>query len=189
MAKWLNDTGVVYLISKIKLLLTDKVDKVEGKGLSSNDFTTEEKTKLAGIAAEANKYELPVATASVLGGVKVGKNLTISADGVLDATAESVDPATEVKDGLMSKEDKKKLNEFGAASTYALKTDITGLYKYKGSVNTVADLPSTGNTNGDVWDVKEDGMNYAWDGSKWDALGGTFTITAMTNEEIDDAFK
>lgn len=56
------------------------VAKVSGKGLSTNDYTTTEKNKLAGIAANANNYTytLPAATSSVLGGVKVGSNITNS---------------------------------------------------------------------------------------------------------------
>lgn len=69
--------------------LAKKVDKVEGKGLSTNDFTTAEKNKLAGIAAGANAYSLPIASATVLGGIKVGNNLTISNDGVLSGTADT----------------------------------------------------------------------------------------------------
>ena len=68
--------------------LATKVDKVEGKGLSTNDFTTAEKNKLAGIAANANAYSLPIASATVLGGIKVGNNLTIS-NGVLSGTPDS----------------------------------------------------------------------------------------------------
>lgn len=64
--------------------LDGKVDKVSGKGLSTNDYTTAEKNKLAGIANNANNYSLPTASASVLGGVKVGANLSISS-GVLSA--------------------------------------------------------------------------------------------------------
>lgn len=45
--KYTDDNGLLYLIGKIKTLVGTKVDKVEGKGLSANDFTTEEKTKLA----------------------------------------------------------------------------------------------------------------------------------------------
>ncbi len=52
--------------------LANKVDKVSGKGLSTNDYTTAEKTKLAGIAENANNYTLPTATSTVLGGIKVG---------------------------------------------------------------------------------------------------------------------
>ena len=69
--------------------LNGKVDKVSGKGLSTNDYTTTEKNKLAGIAEGANKYSLPTASASQLGGVKVGSGLTIS-NGVLSATGTDV---------------------------------------------------------------------------------------------------
>lgn len=56
MANYLDKTGLALVWTKIKLLLADKVDKVDGKGLSSNDYTSEEKAKLANIeaGAEAN---------------------------------------------------------------------------------------------------------------------------------------
>lgn len=53
----------------------NKVDKISGKGLSTNDFTTAEKNKLAGIADNANNYTLPVAS-STLGGVKTTSTVT-----------------------------------------------------------------------------------------------------------------
>lgn len=71
------------------------------------------------------------------------------------------------------------------AGNYALKSDLSSVYKYKGSKATYAELPSTGNTVGDVWDVTESGMNYAWSGTAWDALGQIFTVAAITNAEID----
>ena len=72
-----------------------------------------------------------------------------------------------------------------AEATYAKKTDISGAYIYKGTVAAVADLPATGNTTGDVYNVTANDMNYAWDGSAWDPLGASFTITSITNAEID----
>ena len=42
-----------------KAALDKKVNKVEGKGLSANDYTDEEKTKLAGIEDNANNYVHP----------------------------------------------------------------------------------------------------------------------------------
>lgn len=51
--KFLDSIGVGLVWAKIKLLLADKVDKVDGKGLSSNDYTSDEKTKLANVAAGA----------------------------------------------------------------------------------------------------------------------------------------
>ena len=95
--------------------IAGKVDKVEGKGLSTEDYTTAEKTKLAGIEANANNYTLPTATASALGGVKVGANLAIdSSTGVLsgDYSAASSSAA-----GLMSAADKSKLDGIAAGAT------------------------------------------------------------------------
>lgn len=88
------------LNSNITQLQTQKVDKVEGKGLSTNDYTTPEKNKLAAIEAEANKYVLPAATASALGGVKIGSNITLANGGTISITkanvtsALGVDPTT-----------------------------------------------------------------------------------------------
>lgn len=58
--------------------LGNKVDKVSGKVLSTNDYTTAEKNKLASVAANANNYSLPAATSSVLGGVKTSTGITNS---------------------------------------------------------------------------------------------------------------
>lgn len=340
MSKYLDSNGLLYLWQKLKSYVTDqlgtKVDKVSGKGLSTNDYTTTDKNKLAGIEAGANKYTLPAATENALGGVKIasgasdaeamgykavvtnGKdgylyseypaNATTSAAGLMtsamvtklngieagankyvlpqagfatpggvytisEITNVSGYEATPIVDGvpyyknntygtvsqnanglmlatdkakldgidegannytlptagstlggvkttstvtstsgytavpiisgvpyyknttysaasssangLMSKADKAKLDAFGEASTYALKTDITGLYKYKGSKATTSALPTSGNTTGDVWNVEAGGMNYVWTGSAWDALGEIFTIDAITNSEID----
>lgn len=81
-----NDSG--YLTEHQDI--SGKVDKEVGKGLSTNDFTTAEKEKLKGL----NNYTLPTASATVLGGVKVGAGLSVS-NGVLSATgggtADSVD--------------------------------------------------------------------------------------------------
>ena len=74
------------LNSNITQLQTQKVDKVEGKGLSTNDYTTPEKNKLAAIEAEANKYILPAATTTTLGGIIVGDRLSIDDTGKLVAT-------------------------------------------------------------------------------------------------------
>lgn len=79
-SKWLplNDDTDNDQSARIAALELGKVDKVEGKELSSNDFTDAYKTKLDGIAAQANKYVLPTATAEIVGGVKVGANISYS---------------------------------------------------------------------------------------------------------------
>lgn len=74
--------------------------------------------------------------------------------------------------------------------------NLTGVYRYKGSVASVSNLPTHASTPppvmGDVYNVESDGKNYAYveyDETEqkdiWDDLGGSFTITAITNAEID----
>lgn len=69
-----------------------KVSQVDGMGLSTNDYTNAEKSKLAGIAENANEYVLPTATSSVLGGVKIGSNITNSS-GVISLSGSNVTSA------------------------------------------------------------------------------------------------
>lgn len=71
------------------------------------------------------------------------------------------------------------------ADNFALKSDLTNVYKYKGSVATVAELPASGNTAGDVYNVTATDMNYGWTGSAWDPLGQLLSIDSITNAEID----
>lgn len=103
--------------------------------------------------------------------------------------------ATSSTDGLMSKGDKSKLDAYPAYSsiqnTYATKQEIVGMYKYKGSVSDASKLPTTGQKTGDVYNIEtasaygQAGANVAWNGSSWDTLGEIFTMTALTNAEID----
>lgn len=91
MAKYLDEVGAAYLVSKILGLLNLKVDAEEGKGLSQEDFTTLLKTKLNNL----ENYSLPIADDDSLGGVKIGAGLSIDQNGILSATgggvADSID--------------------------------------------------------------------------------------------------
>ena len=99
--------------------LANKVDKVTGKGLSTNDYTDAEKTKLAGIAEGANAYTLPIAGASTLGGIKIGDGISVnSTTGVA-----SVPEATSSTSGLMTAAEKTKLSGIAeGANAYSLPT-------------------------------------------------------------------
>lgn len=97
--------------------------------------------------------------------------------------------------GLMGAAEYVKLNALPTAatlnSTYAKKADIVGMYKYKGSVTDASKLPTTGQVTGDVYNIEAAsayggaGMNVAWNGTAWDPLGEIFTITSLSNSEID----
>ena len=60
-----------FIDEPIRTLIAGKVDKVDGKGLSTNDYTTTEKEKLDGIEDGANKYTHPTHTAKASGLYKV----------------------------------------------------------------------------------------------------------------------
>lgn len=87
-------------------------------------------------------------------------------------------------------------NFSGSYNDLTDKPDIAGVYRYKGSVASVANLPTHSSTpapvNGDVWNVESTGKNYAYveyntttGEDVWDDLGGEFAITPITNAEID----
>lgn len=247
---YLDLNGVSYfwqkIVAKITNMIANKVDKVDGKGLSTNDYTTVEKAKLAGIAEGANKYTHPTTSGNkhIPSGGSAGQILRWDSDctavwgadnnnttysdmkgattsaagthGLAPAPAAgaanrylrsdgtwSVPPdnnttyndATQSSHGLMTAADKKKIDELPTnatlSSTYAKKSEITGVYKYKGSVATEDKLPTSGQTTGDVYDIAAAssygaaGMNVAWNGKAWDALGEKFQIAAITNTWMD----
>lgn len=66
------------------------------------------------------------------------------------------------------------------AISEAVSTAVSAVYKYKGSVANQGALPSEpAPTTGDVYNVEDTGMNYAWNGTKWDALGSVTTLTSL----------
>lgn len=184
--KYLSLAGLTTLWGKIKTLVTTgdtavktevmeevakKVDKVEGKSLIDDTLIT----KLEGVetGAQVNKIEV----------VK------------LDGVALDISPAD-------------KSVDVAIAGTYAKKTDfealkgsISSAYVFKGSKKTKAELDGVATEGlrvGDVYNVEEGGMNYAWTGTTWDALGGitdlseymkTADLVAITDEEINNICK
>lgn len=79
------------------------------------------------------------------------------------------------------------LTEDDVSNTYAKKTDIANVYIYKGSLASFSALPASGLNAGDVYNVEDTGKNYAWTGTEWDDLGGSFDvdIQSITTAEID----
>lgn len=162
-------TGVEETLnSNITQLQTQKVDKVEGKGLSTNDYTTPEKNKLAAIEAEANKYVLPAATASALGGVKIGSNITLANGGTISITktnitsALGVDPTTT----YVKKAGDTMTGTLTSASTTGSivfkgveNSDITNIYKSGGNLSEGFGM----HTNADI----TNGLRFNWYDTFW----------------------
>lgn len=165
-----------------------------------------DKVKLDGIETGANKYVHPTyashnsglykITVDSKGHVSATTNVSkadITALGI-PSTNTTYSTATQTVNGLMSSTDKKKLDGFLSASSYALKTDLAGLYKYKGSI-TSASLPTANQIVGDTYNLTDAseygpaGTNVAWTGEAWDALGGLFVINSLSNDDIDTICK
>lgn len=74
------------------------------------------------------------------------------------------------------------------ANNYYNKSQVdskfTSVYIFKGSVDTIEDLPIEGNVIGDVWNVRKNDTNYAWTSEGWDTLGGTAELASLTSNGL-----
>lgn len=206
MAKYLDSDGVLYLWNKIKAKF---VLQETGKGLSTNDYTTIEKQKLAGIASGATKIVVDDAMSDTSTNPVQNKIAKAYIDKIGDKAETAEEIANKIADLILynagadvegffyknlggnSYTFKTDLTNYVDLSSYALKSDITNMYKYKGSVTNASNLPTSGQKVGDTYNIVNvstygpAGTNVSWDGSKWDALGGLFEIESITNSELD----
>ena len=103
------------------------------------------------------------------------------------------------KTELNSKADASALSNYvttaTANSTYAKKSDISNVYKFKGTKTNYAGLPTTNRVTGDVWNITnadaehgiKAGDNVAWNGTEWDNLSGTVDLSAYATTTTTDA--
>lgn len=241
---YLDKTGLALVWEKIKNALSNKVDKVDGKGLSANDYTTDEKTKLSGISegAQVNVLEGIQKNGTTVTITNKIANITVptktsditndsgfitTADVPEGSTASSTTPkmdgtATVGTETAFARGDhihptdtsrasassvttltgRVELLEttVGAGGTIdsrigaAIASALTSVMDYKGTVSTVANLPASGNKNGDVYHVTENDGEYAWDGTAWEEIGSTVDLSgyvetsdmsAITSTEIN----
>ncbi len=194
MGKYLDNDGLLYLWQKIKNVfatkdaLNDKVDKETGYGLASVANATGTIYSEIGLTGD-DFSEVSVhkdgttSKRKMLNEVGVGTLMTLTNTAMSQkADANSVYTKSEV---YTKTEMDTAMN--GALTTVQgmISSAVTNMYKYKGSVATVSALPSSDNTTGDVYNVEATGMNYAWNGTAWDALGEIFAITSISNSDID----
>ena len=230
-------------LTMIGQLIKEKfVQKETGKGLSTNDFTTEEKSKLAGVAAGAevnvksdwnaasgdaqilNKPSIPSKTSDLTNDSgfitiedvpegAVASTTTPKMDGTAAVGTENAFARGDHRHPVDTSRAPLASPEFtgtptaptAAAGTNttqiattafvkaAVDTASSSALKYKGTKATYADLPSSGNVTGDTWNVTAAygtvpaGTNWAWDGSAWDALGGTVDLSNYVTEDEMEA--
>ena len=196
-AKFLDSNGLLYLWSKIKSLVSNKVDKVDGKGLSTNDYTTTEKNKLSGIEAGANKYSHPLDYDRIdtefyfrklkfneYGHLVGTENVTkadITALGI-PAQDTTYSAATTSAAGLMSASDKSKLDGIASeANKYSLPTassSTLGGVKIGSNISISSGTISVANASTSAKGVVQLSNN----------IDGTSETTAATTKAVTDAY-
>ena len=161
-----------YVTGEMDSKLNTKVDKIEGKDLSSNDFTDNLKTKLEGLS-NYNDTEIKTSIENKVDKV-TGKGLSTE-----DFTSEEKTKLaglsnyndTEIKTSLNS-----KANSADVYTKSEVDNKVSSIYKYKGSVANKEALPTENLTIGDVYNLEDTGMNVAYTGEKWDELGSTIDL-------------
>ena len=132
---FLDETGLADFWNHILARLNNFVPAEAGKGLSSNDYTTTEKEKLASIANSANNYTLPVSTSSTLGGIKSGTGLTVDSSGNVSVNDDSHNHIISNVDGLQSALDN-KIPSSRAVNGKALSSNISLVASDVGAIPT-----------------------------------------------------
>ena len=135
-----NTTNISKNTDDIQVLngnLANKVDKVTGKGLSTNDYTTAEKNKLAGIAQGANKTVVDTTFSNSSTNPVENRVIKTELDRFSTAVEQALngkaskDVATTTANGLLSSADKLKLNNLAA--------DANNSYVAKSEMQTLSD--------------------------------------------------
>jgi len=174
--EYLDKTGTLWIFSKVKNELAGKVDKVDGKSLSTNDYTTAEKTKLEGIAE--------------------GAEVNVQADwGDTDTASDAYiknkpGNASTSAAGLMSSTDYAKLAGFKEATSYWTSDEVqTAINSAVGSITgieyTVVDaLPATGESGVIYLVAHSHGTNDAYDEYIWVSSSSTFEKIGNTDVDL-----
>ena len=190
MAEYLDYDGLALYDEKIKQVVNAKQDKESGKGLSTNDYTTEEKNKLAGIAAGAEANVQANWTQTTTTADDYIKNKPTLGAAASKGVASSV-----VSGGA-------DLPTSGAVHTAIQNAigSVTGI-SFNTDYTSVSQLPQTG-TAGVVYLIPNSGSGknsydeYVWTGSAYERLGTTDVdlsgyqplMSAITNAQINGLF-
>lgn len=195
---FLDLDGLSHLVQWFKGQLGGKVDKVEGKQLSTNDYTTAEKNKLAGLS----NYSHPTTSGNkhIPAGGAAGKILGWASDGTaqwVDDKNTTYNDVTQSAHGLMTAADKTKLDGIAAGANKYIHPSYTaaaaGLYKVtvdaSGHVSattavaksdiTALGIPST-NTTYSAATQSTNGLMSAADKKKLDGFGAASSYATMT---------
>lgn len=162
--------------------LDTKVDKEEGKGLSSADFTSAEKSKLARLTGYiVNMADNMVPTAEFGRITYSFKNESTGSNGNTQSKVIQIPAATTSAAGLITAEGFNKLTGLPTSEEIDQKinTAIGSVYKVKGSVANYEALPKSDVAIGDVYNLEDTGANYVATSTTpdWDKLSETVDLS------------
>lgn len=169
------NTGTLLSSQEVKALYESNPD--------TNAFTDEEKVKLASVEYGANKYIHPTGD----GNLHVPATGTGNAGKVLKAGNEAGSLLWDTVRWQEIAERPDTLSGYGITDAYTrVEVDnlVSSVYRYRGSVASYNDLPSSGQAVGDVYNVLDTGTNYAWTGQFWDDLGGVEPLATASNHGL-----
>lgn len=178
--KYIDLSGLTRFLTKVKSWVTDQgyqnASQVE-QAIASKGFET---TTGAQAKADAAK------TAAVAEVKELGYQTSAQVESAITAKGYATVSSVDSKIGTAKTELQKKID-----------AAVASAFTYKGVKATKTELPGEGNKTGDVWHVTADAGEYAWDGTKWEALGGNIDLSAymlktdmvaITTDEIDALF-
>ena len=178
--KYIDLTGLTRFLEKVKSWVTAQgyqtSEQVE-QAITSKGFET---TTGAQAKADAAK------TAAVDEVKELGYQTSAQVESAITAKGYATVSSVDSKIGTAKTELQKKID-----------AAVASAFTYKGVKATKTELPGEGNKTGDVWHVTADAGEYAWDGTKWEALGGNIDLSAymlktdmvaITTDEIDALF-
>ena len=186
-----GETSAALALKADKSTFESEIQRVEGVVATKADKTTVESEiqRVEGVVAtKADQTALEGAVQTLEGKIdeKATKATTLAGYGITDAYTQE-----QINDALALKADK--------ADTYTkaeVDAKVSSVYKFKGSVATVEDLPTEGNVEGDVYNVQATGENYAWvaatdtEEGHWDDLGGDIDLTPyLTKAEASTTYE
>lgn len=181
---------------------------IRGDGVKINRFSVYDFTMVDGIncynisyctnisnstaeSFEGCKYIDPFTTKGFTDSSDMGKSIAIGADGTVTYLPSPTVDMT-YSDNMLSI----SVTHGGEGSTETVELPFSTVFDYKGSRATLEDLPETGNSTGDVYNIQNpfeiDGKYYpadtnvVWDGDKWDALGGTIDLSGYLEKPSDN---
>lgn len=193
--------------TQIEDTLNNKVDRDGSKVLSTNDYTNEDKDKLAGIehGAEKNVQSDWNQTDDTADDYIKHKPENLAQDSNYVHTDNNFTDQEKLK--LRDIESRAEVNKIDKVSDhsgrpltitdkgvklpdFALRSEITSVYKMKGSLSNLAAIQSVVDKEiGDVYNAEDSGMNYVWNGSIWDALGSSVDLSVYyTKDESDNRY-